>query len=131
MRVSRLPTILTITIGLAAILWAAQPPPEIVFDGNCHIHGLRNRLSAILYPRELWASQLAALHDERDKLSRQQAIRSPDARDGAVGDIERKMRRLSDATVPDEQAEQRWRLERIGWLDRCETDILNRRMRKP
>lgn len=131
MRVSRLPTILTITIGLSAILWAAQPPPGIVFDGNCHIHGLRNRLSATLFPRALWASQLTALRDERDKLSRQQAIRSPDARDGAVGDIERKMRRLSDATVPDEQAEQRWRLERIGWLDRCETDILNRRMRKP
>lgn len=131
MRVSRLTSILTITIGLAASLWAVQPPSGIVFDRSCHIHGLRNRLSAILYRSDFWESQLAALHDERNKLSRQQAIRSPDARDDTVGDIERRMRRLSDAPVSDEQMDQRWRLERIGWLDQCESDILNRRMRKP
>lgn len=131
MRVSRLTSILTIAAGLAASLWAAQPPAEIAFDKSCHIYGLRSRLSSIMYPSDFWEFQLKALRDERDKLSRQQAIRSQESPGDTVGDIERRMRRLSDATVPDELADQRWRLERIGWLDRCESDILDRWIRKP
>jgi hypothetical protein len=137
MAVIRLRDGLLLAGGIALFVWATLPPDTISYDKSCQAKAGPPAFSETLHGRGFWEAQLTATVIERDRLLSQPAriARLNEAAAQDASPIEKRLLRLSqeDSRIDDtyererhEAAEQRNRLERIGWLMDCEAVIRQR-----
>jgi hypothetical protein len=127
-------------LGLGALTLATLPPDGLAIDAACQPDPGPSSLAALLHGDTFWRAQLAAAAVERDRLLAQPGRRARIAEEEKreTSTVEARMSRLTredDGASRDERqnreaAEQRHRLERLGWIMQCEAKI-RRRLGEP
>ena len=121
--------------GLAFFYWATLPPHTIAFDQACRIHGAQAEVSAWLHGKSYWRKQIKAAQKSLEWYAAQPAaearLREQEEVESSQSGIESRMTHLSQSVQPPdtpdgEAIRQHDRLEKIGWLSRCITEMQGR-----
>jgi hypothetical protein len=132
----RRPAGLATVVGIVLLcLWLTMPPHRVALDESCQPADILAELAAAVHPDAFWQAQATATADALEQLAALPAAteRANEAQRGSMSSIESRMSRLSSnetgSASEQQQAEareQRSRLERMGWLIRCQSAIARR-----